>query len=82
MGYFVEGVWHEDTPENRHQRGRFVRTPSVYRNWITEDGSPGPSGDGGFAAAPGRYHLYVSHSCPRAYRTTLFRKLKGLENVV
>jgi putative glutathione S-transferase len=82
MGHFVEGVWAEDTPANRHQRGRFVRTPSVYRNWITADGSPGASGEGGFAAAAGRYHLYVSHSCPWAYRTTLFRKLKMLEGVI
>jgi putative glutathione S-transferase len=83
MGFFVDGVWQEDTPANRFDRvGRFVRTPSVYRNWITEDGSAGPSGEGGFAAAPGRYHLYVSHSCPWAYRTTLFRKLKRLEDVV
>ncbi len=82
MGFFVEGVWQEDTAENRHQRGRFVRTPSVYRNWITPDGSAGPSGDGGFAATPGRYHLYVSHSCPWAYRTTLFRKLKKLEGAI
>jgi putative glutathione S-transferase len=83
MGFFVDGVWQEDTPANRFDRvGRFVRTPSVYRNWITEDGSPGPSGDGGFAAARGRYHLYVSNSCPWAYRTTLFRKIKGLEDVI
>jgi putative glutathione S-transferase len=62
MGFFVEGAWHEDTPANRSERGRFVRTPSVYRNWITPDGSAGPSGEGGFPAASGRYHLYVSHS--------------------
>jgi putative glutathione S-transferase len=83
MGFFVDGVWQEDTPANRFDRvGRFVRTPSVYRNWITEDGRAGPSGEGGFAAAPGRYHLYVSHSCPWAYRTTLFRALKKLEDVI
>ncbi len=82
MGFFVEGVWHEDTPANRSDRGRFVRTPSVYRNWITPDGGAGASGEGGFPAAPGRYHLYVSHSCPWAYRTTLFRKLKKLEHVI
>jgi putative glutathione S-transferase len=82
MGFFVEGVWHEDTPENRHERGRFVRTPSRYRNWITADGSAGPSGEGGFPAAAGRYHLYVAHACPWAYRTTLFRKLKKLDDVI
>jgi putative glutathione S-transferase len=82
MGFFVEGQWHEDTEANRHERGRFVRKPSVYRNWITADGSAGPSGQGGFAAAPGRYHLYVAHACPWAYRTTLFRKLKKLEDAI
>ena len=83
MGFFVDGVWQEDTPANRFDRiGRFMRTPSVFRNWITEYGSAGPSGDDGFAAAPGRYHLYVSHSCPWAYRTTLFRKIKQLEGVI
>jgi len=82
MGFFVEGEWHEDTPANRYERGRFVRTPSVYRNWITADGSAGPSGEGGFPATPGRYHLYVSNSCPWAYRTTLFRKLKKLESAI
>jgi len=82
MGFFVEGEWHEDTEANRHERGRFVRKPSVFRNWITADGSAGPSGEGGFAAAPGRYHLYVAHACPWAYRTTLFRKLKKLEDAI
>jgi putative glutathione S-transferase len=82
MGFFVEGQWHEDTEANRHERGRFVRKPSVFRNWITADGSPGPSGEGGFAAEPGRYHLYVAHACPWAYRTTLFRKLKKLEGAI
>jgi glutathionyl-hydroquinone reductase len=82
MGFFAEGTWHEDTEANRFERGRFVRTPSIYRNWITADGSAGPSGEGGFAAAPGRYHLYVAHACPWAYRTTLFRKLKKLEDVI
>ncbi|MCC6887166.1 MAG: glutathione S-transferase family protein [Hyphomicrobiales bacterium] len=82
MGFFIEGVWHEDTAANRFERGRFVRTPSAYRNWITADGSPGPSGNGGFKAEPGRYHLYVAHACPWAHRTTLFRTLKKLEDVI
>ncbi len=56
--------------------------PPRFRNWVTPDGSPGPSGEGGFAAEPGRYHLYVSLACPWAHRTIIFRKLKGLENVI
>lgn len=62
--------------------GRFVRRESVFRNWVTADGSPGPSGSGGFKAEPNRYHLYVSLACPWAHRTLIFRKLKGLENLV
>ena len=62
--------------------GRFVRPTTRYRNWVTADGSPGPTGEGGFAAARGRYHLYVALSCPWAHRTVIFRVLKGLEDIV
>lgn len=62
--------------------GSFVRKASKYRNWITPDGAPGPSGDGGFAAEPERYHLYVSYACPWAHRTLIFRALKGLERMI
>jgi putative glutathione S-transferase len=62
--------------------GRFVRKPSPYRNWITPDGAPGPSGEGGFAAEPGRYHLYVSYACPWAHRTLILRELKGLSELI
>lgn len=80
MGLLVEGVWQQDG--DRTKGGHFVRPTTSFRSWVTPDGSPGPSGDGGFKAAPGRYHLYVSLSCPWAHRTVIFRKLKGLENVV
>lgn len=62
--------------------GEFVRTESSFRNWVTADGSAGPTGEGGFAAEPGRYHLYVSYACPWAHRTLIYRKLKGLEKVI
>jgi glutathionyl-hydroquinone reductase len=81
MGIMVEGKWDNDaTP--RTVKGAFQRPDSVFRNWITPDGAPGPSGTGGFKAEKGRYHLYVTHNCPWAYRTVLFRKLKGLEDVI
>ncbi|MFN3657286.1 MAG: glutathione S-transferase family protein [Pseudolabrys sp.] len=80
MGLLVDGVWQEDGL--RTKDGHFIRPPTRFRNWVTPDGSPGPSGEGGFAAEPGRYHLYVSLACPWAHRTVIFRKLKGLENVV
>ena len=63
-------------------KGEFVRSESGFRNWITKDGSAGPTGEAGFAAEAGRYHLYVSHACPWAHRTMIFRALKGLEDVI
>jgi glutathionyl-hydroquinone reductase len=62
--------------------GRFIRQASVFRHWITPDGSAGPTGEDGFPAEPGRYHLYISPACPWAHRTLIFRKLKGLEDLI
>ena len=62
--------------------GEFIRWESDFRHWVTEDGSPGISGDGGFQAEPGRYHLYVSYACPWAHRTLIYRALKGLQDVI
>jgi len=58
------------------EKGAFVRQTSAFRNWVTADGSSG------FKAEPGRYHLYVSYACPWASRAIIFRKLKGLEDVI
>jgi len=63
-------------------KGEFVRSESSFRNWVTKDGSAGPTGEAGFAAEAGRYHLYISHACPWAHRTMIFRTLKGLEDVI
>ncbi len=82
MGVLINGVWHDRWYDTRAAGGAFVRSESQFRNWITPDGRPGPSGEGGFAAEPGRYHLYVSLACPWAHRTLIFRKLKQLEDVV
>jgi putative glutathione S-transferase len=82
MGHLVDGVWHQDRPQSASSNGRFARQPAVFRNWVTADGGPGPSGGGGFAAESGRYHLYVSYACPWAHRTLIFRGLKGLEDHV
>jgi putative glutathione S-transferase len=81
MGRLVDGVW--QTRDIRTTRdGRFVRRESQFRSWVTADGKAGPSGDGGYKAEPGRYHLYVSLACPWAHRTLIFRSLKRLEEVV
>ena len=63
-------------------KGEFIRSESSFRNWVTVDGNAGPSGEAGFAAEPGRYHLYVSYACPWAHRTLIFRALKGLEDIL
>lgn len=62
--------------------GEFIRWESGFRHWVRVDGGAGPSGDGGFKAEPGRYHLYVSYACPWAHRTLIYRALKGLQNVI
>jgi putative glutathione S-transferase len=80
MGLLVNGAWQEDI--SRTKEGRFIRPASAFRNFVTRDGSPGPSGQGGFAAEPARYHLYVSLACPWAHRTLIFRALKKLESVI
>jgi glutathionyl-hydroquinone reductase len=80
MGLLVNGAWQEDI--SRTKEGRFIRPASVFRNFVTRDGSPGPSGQGGFAAESGRYHLYVSLACPWAHRTLIFHSLKKLEPVI
>jgi putative glutathione S-transferase len=64
------------------ENGEFVRWESGFRHWVTVDGRPGPTGEGGFPAEPGRYHLYVSYACPWAHRTLILRTLKGLEGVI
>lgn len=64
------------------EKGEFVRAVSSFRNWITANGDPGPTGEGGFKAEPGRYHLYVSYACPWAHRALIFRALKGLEEII
>lgn len=78
MGLLVDGVWRDQWYDTQSTGGRFIRTEAQFRNWVTADGAPGPSGEGGFPAAHGRYHLYVGLACPWAHRTVIFRHLKGL----
>lgn len=82
MGLLIDGQWHDQWYDTSSTGGRFVRSDAQFRNWITADGQPGPSGEGGFKAEPGRYHLYVSLACPWANRTLIMRALKGLEDMI
>lgn len=82
MGLLVNGEWRDVWYDTAKTGGKFERQEAGFRNWVTPDGSPGPSGQGGFKAEPGRYHLYVSLACPWACRTLIFRTLKKLQDII
>jgi putative glutathione S-transferase len=82
MGLLIDGIWRDQWYDTKSTGGRFVRQESAFRNWVTPDGRPGPTGEGGFRAEPGRYHLYVSLACPWASRTLILRKLKRLDDAI
>jgi putative glutathione S-transferase len=82
MGLLVDGVWQDRWYDTDKTGGRFKRTLAKYRNWVTPDGAPGPTGEGGFGAEPGRYHLYVSPACPWSHRAMIYRVLKKLEPII
>ncbi|MDZ7789013.1 MAG: glutathione S-transferase family protein [Xanthomonadales bacterium] len=82
MGLLVDGQWHDQWYDTDSTGGRFERDAAAFRNWVTADGSPGPTGEGGFKAEADRYHLYVALACPWANRALVMRKLKGLEKMI
>jgi len=84
MGVMIDGRWTTDERASSlvFENGRWLRPTSTIRHWVTVDGSAGPTGDAGYRAEPGRYHLFVSYGCPWAHRTLIFRVLKGLEELV
>jgi putative glutathione S-transferase len=92
MGLLIDGAWNQDDSaaakgeaakgDAARSAGRFERRDAAFRNWVTPDGRPGPTGSDGFSAAEGRYHLYVSLACPWAHRTLIMRALKGLERII
>ena len=82
MGLLVDGKWVDQWYDTKSTGGAFKRTEAKFRNWITADGSAGPTGEGDFKAEADRYHLYVSYACPWAHRALIFRTLKGLEDII
>ena len=82
MGMLIKGELVDNWLDKEMDEGEFKRMESTFRNWITVDGSAGPTGSGCFKAEPNRYHLYVSDACPWAHRTVIFRKLKKLEDII
>lgn len=82
MSLMQNGKLLNDWLDAETDKGEFIRQDSQFRNWVTADGSAGPTGVGGFKAEPDRYHLYISHACPWAHRTIIFRKLKRLERII
>lgn len=82
MGYLLDGKWHEGSPAFAGDSGEFERKASSFRSFVTPNGAPGPTGEGGFKAEPGRYHLYVSLACPWAHRALIMRERKGLTDMI
>jgi len=82
MGQLVDGKWEDVWYDTKSTKGKYVRKSAAFRNWITAYGEAGPSGKGGFKAEVDRYHIYASLACPWAHRTLIFRKLKGLEDMI
>ncbi|AOT08828.1 glutathione S-transferase family protein [Pseudoalteromonas luteoviolacea] len=82
MGLLVNGHWQDKWYDTKSSNGEFKREAAQLRHWVTPDGTAGLSGEAGFKAEKGRYHLFVSLACPWAHRTLIFRKLKGLEDYI
>jgi glutathionyl-hydroquinone reductase len=80
----IDGKWSETwrPVSSTDAKGGFVRQVSSFRSWVTPDGAAEPTGEGGFRAERGRYHLYAAFGCPWATRILIARKLKRLEDVV
>ena len=82
MGLLINGQWQDQWYDTKNEQGEFIREQAGFRNWLTVNGEAGPTGEAGFKAEAGRYHLYVSLACPWAHRTLIFRQLLGLEDLI
>lgn len=83
MPQLVNGKWvSDDVAASEMKDGAFHREPTRFRSWLTADGSPGPEGQPGIKAEPGRFQLFVAYLCPWASRTLIMRSLKGLTDII
>jgi glutathionyl-hydroquinone reductase len=82
MGQLVNGQWSDSDERPTDASGAYLRASYAFRHWVTADGSAGPTGESGYKAEPGRYHLFVAQTCPWAHRAAIYRSLKGLEDVI
>ena len=82
MGLIQNGQWVDQWYDTKSSGGEYRRQDSRFRSWITANGEAGPTGEAGFKAEKGRYHLYVSLACPWAHRTLIFRQLKNLQEYI
>ncbi len=82
MGLLVDGQWQDKWYDTKRSGGRFERSKSQFRSWITADGKAGPTGVDGFKPESGRYHLYGSYACPWVHRTLVMRTWKGLQQLI
>lgn len=76
MGLLVDGKWRDQWYDTEQTKGKFVRQDSKFRQWIKANGTTP------FTPEKDRYHLYVSLACPWAHRALIYRKLKGLEDII
>jgi putative glutathione S-transferase len=72
----IDGEWYTDETIERADDGSFQRQETSFRDRV--ESAP----DAEFPAEHGRYHLYISRACPWAHRTTIVRRLKGLEDAI
>jgi glutathionyl-hydroquinone reductase len=81
VGLLVNGQWVDRWYDTESTGGRFRRQDAAFRSWVRRCDTK-QHADPKHPAVPGRYHLYVSHACPWAHRTLIYRALEGLEDAI
>jgi len=73
MKLMIDGIWKGDVAQ---ASAVDMINAGAFRHRVTPDGSSD------YAAAPDRYHLFVSYACPFSHRVITTRALKRLEHIV